>query len=90
MIAAVYFKIQISRDLIDLPKESIRYEKASKKVSGQIKSKFSWVTEFLATQPNTVQQRPQIRFRLDSFYYFDHKFRYRFNFDDSRCFRKRT
>ena len=29
MIAAVYFKIQISRDLIDLPKESIKCEKVT-------------------------------------------------------------
>jgi len=32
MIATVYFKIQTSRDLIDLPKESIKYEKASIKI----------------------------------------------------------
>ena len=31
MITAVYFKIQTSRDLIDLSKESIKYEKASNK-----------------------------------------------------------
>ena len=31
MIVAVYFKIQTSRDLIDLSKESIKYEKASNK-----------------------------------------------------------
>ena len=31
-IAALYFKIQTSRDLIDLPKESIKYEKASIKI----------------------------------------------------------
>ena len=31
MIAAVYFKIQTSKDLIDLSKESIKYEKASNK-----------------------------------------------------------
>ena len=31
MIAAVYFKIQTSRDLIDLSKESIKYGEASNK-----------------------------------------------------------
>ena len=32
MIVAVYFKIPISRDLIDLPKQSIKYRKASIKI----------------------------------------------------------
>jgi len=32
MIAIIYFKIQTSKDLIDLLKESIKYEKASIKV----------------------------------------------------------
>ena len=41
MLAAVYFKSQTFKDLINLPKENIRYEKVSKKVQDKIKSKFS-------------------------------------------------
>ena len=36
MIATVYFKIQTSRDLIDLPNKSIRCEKESIKIYDQI------------------------------------------------------
>ena len=78
MIAAVYFKIQTSKDLIDLSKECIKYGETSNKSlrSNQVKI-------WLDRRNFGIQQRVKIyfrlRFRLKLFYYFDHDFRYMYS-----------